>query len=123
LLTLFIDADGSGGNIDASDKAYRIGRDGMLSTGNASEPQESEQGWTWSEGNENWIAQMSTGQDGRWMVEVRINAALEMPTLLFGDEFGLMIELGEDGGDGSWPEGAGQLNPGTWQSVGNALCN
>ena len=123
LLTLFIDADGSGGNIDAADRAYRIGRDGTLSSGIANEPSAPERGWNWSEGNDNWIAQMSTAQDGRWLVELRINAALEMPALLGGDAFGLMIELGENGSQGGWPSGAGSLNPGTWQSVGNSLCN
>jgi hypothetical protein len=123
LVTLYIDADGSGGDIDGVDRAFRISRDGVLSTGVASDPQTADQEWTWSENNANWVAQMSPDQNVSWTIEMRINAALEMPELLIGDVFGFMIELGQDGDQGVWPADAGQLNPGTWQSVNNGSCD
>ena len=123
LLSVFIDADGSGGEISNSDRAYGIGRDGTLSTGVVDDSGTDGSIWNWVEVNENWVAQNGDGPGGQWMLEIRINAALDAPQLLAGNPFGLMISLGDDGSQGSWPEGGQEPQSGTWQAVSNDLCN
>ncbi|UCG23423.1 MAG: protein kinase [Chloroflexota bacterium] len=122
-LSLFIDADGSGGDIGAEDRAYRIGRDGRLSTGVWVNSRTDGSMWNWVEVNENWVAQSGDGPDGQWMLELRMNAALDAPGLLAGNPFGLMISLGDDDSQGLWPEGGQTQEPDTWQAISNDLCN
>jgi len=121
LISIFVDADGSGGSPSEADRGFRVWRDGSLSTGTGNSAP-NEQGWTWTNSNEYWVANGSTSPDGLWMMELRVNAALEMPELLNAEGFGLLVTLGEDGGQGSWPANGQPLDLGSWQPVSNALC-
>ncbi len=122
-LSVFVDVDGNAGNINDSDRAYRIGRDERLSTGVVDDSGPGGSSWNWVAVNENWVAQSGDGPIGQWMLELRINAALDAPQLLAGGPFGLMISLGDDGSQGSWPEGGQALEPNTWQRVSSDLCD
>jgi hypothetical protein len=46
-----------------------------------------------------------------------------MPVMLGGEEFGLLVVLGQDGEQGAWPDGGIAVNADTWQTVDNNLCN
>lgn len=121
ILTVFFDADGAGAT-DNSDRAYRIGRDGALWSGYFDDQLPSGPGWAWVSENDNWIAEMSAEQSGRWMSELRINAALDMPELLGVDVFEMIVNMGEDGNQGAWPSEANPLDAATWQPVENEVC-
>ena len=118
VLTVYFDPDGSGGAPDNQDRAFWIGRDGTLRSGVFSSS-----GWTWLDNNENWSAAIFEGPNGMWTTELGINAALVMPAMLSGDDFGLSIYLGQDGQQGAWPDGAQPTNAGSWQLVNNDLCD
>ncbi|MGD2079043.1 MAG: hypothetical protein PVH18_11715, partial [Chloroflexota bacterium] len=79
--------------------------------------------WVWLDSNVNWSAAIFEGPDGLWAVELGINAAMEMPAMLSGQSFGLMVDLGADGSQGSWPNGASATDSSSWRSVDNVLCN
>jgi len=118
LLTIYFDSDGSGAGPNSQDRAFRMARDGTLWTGvwdgNS---------WSWPEENENWEAVMAERPGELWVIELGINAALEMPVMLGGEEFGLLVVLGQDGEQGAWPDGGIAVNADTWQTVDNNLCN
>jgi hypothetical protein len=117
-LTTYFDPEGDGESPEEQDRAFRIGRDGSLYSGSFLEG-----AWTWQEGHDNWTAAISDGPEGGWMMEVGINAALELPVMLAGQEFGLMVRAGQDGVDGSWPDGALPADSDSWQVFDNSLCN
>jgi serine/threonine protein kinase len=117
LLTIYFDPDGSGGAPDNLDRAYRINRDGTLSSGRITSGV-----WTWLETHENWNAASLEENSGRWIVELGINAALDMPSLLTGDEFNLLVVLGPGEGQGAFPATGRANNVDTWQEVANGLC-
>lgn len=117
VITVYFDPDGSGGPPDASDRAFRFNRNGDLSSGVVVDGS-----WTWLDSNDNWNAVQSADPTGLWMIEVAINAAVEMPEMLSGQSFGLMIDLGENGQFGQWPSDAQPVDSSTWQSISNSLC-
>lgn len=118
VLTIYFDPDGSGDRPNGPDRAFRIERDGTLSSGAMTDD-----GWAWVEEDENWNVVMAERPGGLWVVEMGINAALEMPVMLGGEEFGLLVVVGQDGGQGAWPNGGQPLNASSWQAVDNSRCN
>jgi len=123
LITVYIDPDLEEDAADVPERAYRVTRDGRLLLGTGNAGQLGTQGWTWVESNDSGIAQTGEDTDGGWMMELRINAALEAPQLLGGDPFGQMIDLGENGQQGAWPNEADPLDATTWQPIDNVICN
>ena len=122
LLTIYFDVDGSSDTPDGQDRAFQVGRDGILRLGAYSQ-ETPIGGWTWLEEDENWDAVVAERPNGRWVIELGINAALEMPAMLGSQAFGLLVTLGQDGAQGVWPDGGLIQSTETWQPVDNSLCN
>jgi hypothetical protein len=66
---------------------------------------------------------MTEDPGGQWMLEMGVNVALEMPAMLSGESFGLMMDLSGDEQEGNWPDGALPAETGGWQLVGSELCS
>jgi hypothetical protein len=121
-LRVYFDTNNNGGDPDESDRFFQIIRDGTLTTraGTGTE----NDGLDWNSGytSEEWTAMVANQGGAGWAIEMQIDAALEMPDLLAGDAFGMMVLVQYTGSLGIWPDDAITNATDSWQTVKNADC-
>jgi serine/threonine protein kinase len=120
-LRLYFDTTNNGGDPDTSDRAFQIGRDGSAEIAAGIGSNSDGQNWNPNYTSNNWQAAIGEATGQQWVVEMEINAAVEMGALT--DPFGLMVQVLYTGELATWPEGASSINADTWQDVRNAVCD
>jgi eukaryotic-like serine/threonine-protein kinase len=117
----YFDTTNQGGIPDSTDRAFSVLRDGTLLARPGLGAPANNQYWDATYTSDNWEAAVGEPGGGRWVAEIAINQAAEMPLLT--DPFGMMIEI--QFGDTTlliWPEDARSTDADTWQDVDNADC-
>jgi eukaryotic-like serine/threonine-protein kinase len=119
-LRVYFDTTNNGGDPDTSDRFFQIGRDGSLEI--AAGIGSNSDGLNWNLGytSNNWDAAVGEVAGQQWVVEIEIDASVEMSSL--ADPFGMMVQVLYTGEVALWPEGANTIDADTWQDVRNAVC-
>jgi eukaryotic-like serine/threonine-protein kinase len=118
---LYFDTRNQGGIPDTTDRAFSVLRDGRLLARAGLGAPANNQYWDATYTSDNWEAAVGEPGGGRWVAEIAINQAAEMP--LLANPFGMMIEIQfSDTTLLIWPEDALSNNADTWQDVDNADC-
>lgn len=115
------DANNDGGDPDEADRFFQIARDGTKTQRAGIGTNQDGLDWDSDYDSTNWDAEVGEITN-RWVVEIQIDAAQEMPGLLLGNIFRLMTLSQYTGSLAVWPEGAISNDADTWQEISNAVC-
>ena len=100
-LRLYIDTTNNGGDPDASDRFFQIGRDATLEVWSGDGNNSDGDTWDASYNSSDWTAAIGEPGGNRWVVEMSIDAPAEMAGL--ADPFGMMAQVLYTGELASWP--------------------
>jgi eukaryotic-like serine/threonine-protein kinase len=118
---IYFDTTNQGGIPDTTDRAFSLFRNGtQLVRAGRGTPVNNDV-WDPDYTSDNWDTAVGEPGGGRWVVEIAVNQAAEMP--LLANPFGMMLEIRFD--DGTllvWPEEALASDAHTWQDVDNPTC-
>jgi pSer/pThr/pTyr-binding forkhead associated (FHA) protein len=118
---IYFDTTNQGGIPDTTDRAFSVFRNGTQLVRAGLGAPLNNQVWDADYASDNWDAAVGEPGGGRWVVEISINQAAEMP--LLANPFGMMIEIQySDGMVLVWPEEALASDAHTWQDVDNPTC-
>ena len=118
-MRLYFDTTGNRGDPDTADRFFFVVRDGTASVQAGIGSNSDGNIWDSNYSSSNWTAEIG-GQQGQWVIEMRINASSEMAAL--ANPFGMMMQVLYTGDLAVWPEGGGSNSPSTWQFVNNVSC-
>ena len=120
-LRLYFDTTNNGGDPDTADRAFQIGRDGSLQIAAGIGSNSDGMNWNPSYTSDNWNAAVGETAGQQWVVEIEVDAAVEMGALT--NPFGMMIQVLYTGEMATWPDEAEINNADTWQDIQNAVCD
>jgi eukaryotic-like serine/threonine-protein kinase len=118
---LYFDTTNQGGIPDTTDRAFSLFRDGTQLVRAGLGVPANNQVWDPGYTSDNWEAAVGEPGGPRWVAEIAINQAAEMP--LLASPFGMMIEIHfSDRTLLVWPEDSLPADANTWQDVENPNC-
>jgi hypothetical protein len=121
-LKVYFDANNNAGDPDSPDRFFQIARDGTLTVRAGKGTNTDLEDWDTTYTSDKWTAAIGEPGGGRWVVEMQIDLASELPLLLGSNPFGFMNLVLYGGSQGEWPESAVSNDAGTWQPIGNTSC-
>lgn len=121
-LRFYIDANDNAGDPDFPDRFFQITRDGTQTVRAGLGTNSDGNDWDASYESQNWEAAVGEPGANRWVVEMQIDAASELPDVQAGNPFSSMVLVLYTGSQAIWPEGGETNDAGTWQPFANALC-
>jgi hypothetical protein len=119
---IYYDVNNNLGDPDSADRFYQIIRDGTMTIRAGIGTNDDGRDWNSDYTSDNWNAVTGELGGSGWLVEMQIDASLEMPDMLLGQPFGQMILVLYTGSQSVWPDGAISNDAGTWQQLANPVC-
>jgi hypothetical protein len=121
-LKFYLDATRNLGDPDVLDRFFQVVRDGSAAIRSGIGTNTDGQAWDGSYTSNNWLWAVGEAGGQVWVVEIKVELTAEMPVLLDGNPFGMMVNVLYTGSQGNWPQDANSEDAGSWQGITNAVC-
>lgn len=119
-LRFHFDTTNNGGDPDSPDRFFQIMRNGVIQVLAGVGTNSDGNNWDSSYTSSNWTAAIGEPGNGRWVIEMQINAAAELGGLT--PTFGAMVQVLYTGNLATWPTTGDPNQATTWQDINNVTC-